>query len=63
MGWGKAKDDPNQRPEIEGFISFSGYQTELWGVVLDEIKIQKICKISFTRDLIILILVYAKYKS
>ena len=31
MGKGPAKDDPNQRAEIEAFISFSGYQTELLG--------------------------------
>ena len=29
--WGRAKDDLNQRTEIEGFISFLGYQTELLG--------------------------------
>jgi len=33
MGKGPAKDDPNQRAEIEAFISFLGYQTELWGSV------------------------------
>ena len=41
MGKGRAKDDPNQRAEIEVFISFLGYQTELWEVVLAEIKNQK----------------------
>jgi hypothetical protein len=33
MGQGPAKDDPNQRAEIEEFISFLGHQTELWGSV------------------------------
>jgi hypothetical protein len=28
VGQGPAKDDPNQRAEIEVFISFLGYQTE-----------------------------------
>jgi hypothetical protein len=41
MGKGPAKDDLNQRAEIEVFISFLGYQTELWGVLLAEIKNQK----------------------
>jgi hypothetical protein len=31
VGQGPAKDDPNQRAEIEVFISTSGYQTELLG--------------------------------
>jgi hypothetical protein len=58
-GRGRVKDDLNQRAEIEVFISFLGYQTELWGVVLTEIKNQKICKFSFTHDINILNSIYA----
>jgi hypothetical protein len=41
VGQGPAKDDLNQRAEIEVFISISGYQTELLGGALAEIKNQK----------------------
>jgi hypothetical protein len=34
VGQGPAKDDLNQRAEIEVFISFLGYQTELLGSAL-----------------------------
>ena len=59
VGQGPAKDDLNQRAEIEVFISFLGYHRELFWVCLIEIKNQKKSKFSFTRDMNRLMSFYA----